>query len=349
MEQKMKSKCLLCGQEASLKRTDMKGYKEPDVFSIYACPYCNTNFSVPRSSDVYPIYQLIYRNAANLPGYDTYWRFYQEIKKEKKPLRYLASRNKTYWSVCYALRKMVSSVKKSPVVFEIGSGLGYLTYALRQAGYNATGLDISEEAVKRAKSDFGDNYICADIIRYSREHVKEVDIVVLTEVIEHVEDPIAFLKSLLLLLKDNGSIILTTPNKSYASSSLIWDTDRPPVHYWWFSEDSIIFMAKALGLSVEFVDFSNCYIERMNPSTPSSSDIENKHIFLADGRPVEYADRIPQYGIFPRWLKRTELYKAFSYNIYPFLLVLFRRKTSRCGTMCAVLTKNIPDRVSVSG
>ena len=343
MRQKIKTECLLCGQEASLKRTDVKGYKEPDIFSIYACPHCNTNFSMPHSLNVTSIYQLIYENAASIPGYDNYWRFYQEIKKEKNPLRYLASRNRTYWSVCYALRKMVSSVKESPVIFEIGSGLGYLTYALRQAGYNATGLDISEEAVKKAQSDFGDNYVCADVVEYAREHVKEVDIVVLTEVIEHIEDPIAFLESLLLLLKDGGSIILTTPNKSYASSSIVWATDRPPVHCWWFSEESIVFIAKRLCLSVEFVDFSNCYIERMNPSTPSTSDIEDRHVFLADGSPFKYTDRIPQYGIFPRWLKKTGLYKAFSYNVYPLFSALFSRKTPRCGTMCAVLTKRTSD------
>lgn len=337
MKQEERIPCLLCGHEALLERREIKGYKEPDLFKIYACPHCNTNFSMPRP-EADSIYRLIYKNPADVPGYDIYWRLYQDIKKEKRPLRFLASRNRTYWSIYYTLRKIIRHNKKSPIIFEIGSGLGYLTYALRRAGYNATGLDISEEAIKKAISDFGDYYVCADIMQYVQEHIGGVDIVILTEVIEHIKDPITFLRAIRSLLKDRGYIILTTPNKSYAPSSLVWATDHPPVHFWWFSEDSITFIARQLDLNVEFVDFSKCYMERMHPSHPPTSDIEDKYIFSVDGHPFEYANHTPRYGILPRWFKKTECYKAFSHNFYPWLS-FFWKKTPRCGTLCAVLTK----------
>ena len=122
---------------------------------------------------------------------------------------------------------------------EIGSGLGYLTYSLIKSNYNVVGLDISQTVVKQAIETFGDHYICANIYEYAQIDLEAFDIVILTEVIEHVNEPINFMESIKKILKPAGKIIITTPNKSFFPKDIIWASELPPIHCWWFSEEAM--------------------------------------------------------------------------------------------------------------
>jgi SAM-dependent methyltransferase len=155
--------------------------------------------------------------------------------------------------------------KNETSIIEAGSGLGYLTYALNTEGYKALGIDISQDAVEKAIKKFGSNYICANIYEYAEKHQNKYDIVVLTEVIEHIEEPIKFLRSLCLMLKQGGRIILSTPNKTIYPANVFWATDLPPVHLWWFSETSMRYIGKTLGMNTVFTDFTDYYKNRKSP------------------------------------------------------------------------------------
>ncbi|MBV9027219.1 MAG: hypothetical protein JO311_01265, partial [Candidatus Eremiobacteraeota bacterium] len=49
---------------------------------------------------------------------------------------------------------------------------------------------------------------------------------------------------------------LTTPNRTYYGYDRPWSTDLPPVHLWWFSEESLRKIAERIGCRAEFVDFT---------------------------------------------------------------------------------------------
>jgi SAM-dependent methyltransferase len=249
--------CLLCGKATQLSAEKLPGYIEPDTFSIYYCPSCNTSFSHP-SVETNRIYDLIYKNAEKIPGYDRYVRYKNSVKTCKSPLIYLSESEEAYWGIKNTLSKSTSS-KESLDIIEVGSGLGYLTYALIHDGYRTTGLDISQRAVDGATNTFGEHYICADVFEYSVKHKEAYDVVILTEVIEHVDEPVEFLKSLMLMLKKGGQIILTTPNKTIYPEHIIWQTDSPPVHLWWFSESSMKYIASRINADVRFVDYTGYY------------------------------------------------------------------------------------------
>jgi 2-polyprenyl-3-methyl-5-hydroxy-6-metoxy-1,4-benzoquinol methylase len=142
-------------------------------------------------------------------------------------LQYLSEEEEAYWSIKRALEQ-ISQTKDSLRIIEIGSGLGYLTYSLICDGYHATGLDISQNAIDEATKNFGNYYVCADILEYATQHKKEYDVVILTEVIEHIENPVDFLKSAMLLINDDitscSKIILTTPNKTIWGKDVVWQT-----------------------------------------------------------------------------------------------------------------------------
>jgi len=251
------TECLLCGGKASLKHNEYPGYQKPNTYKIYHCPVCNSAFSLP-GEDTSVIYENIYKNGDRVPGYSRYWRYARIIKKVSRPLDYLAESHEDYWSVREALAMYVAD-KTSAKILEIGSGLGYLTYSLIEAGYNVTGMDVSQTAVSRAIKNFGDHFICGDLFEYSRLAPESINIVILTEVLEHVSNPMEFIKSIVKLLKPGGRTIITTPNKSFYPREVIWASDLPPVHCWWLSEDSMTYIAEKLDVNISFINFRNYY------------------------------------------------------------------------------------------
>ncbi|MDR1022407.1 MAG: methyltransferase domain-containing protein [Prevotellaceae bacterium] len=281
--------CLLCGKNAALREASFPGYQEPEHFGIYYCASCDTSFSYPRVVDTQHVYELIYKHADKLPGYNRYVKYANVVKAHKNPLQYLSESEEMYWGVKQTLEQ-IPSPKKTLKIIEIGCGLGYLTYSLVQDGYCAVGLDISQNAIDEATKNFGHHYICADIMEYAVQHQGAYDVVILTEVIEHIENPIKFLKCAMLLISNKimggGKILLTAPNKTIYDKSIVWATASPPVHLWWFSEASMKYIAGSLNADIRFVDFSNYYKRKpkfvKNVKTPRSSQAVN-HIFDKNG------------------------------------------------------------------
>ena len=145
---------------------------------------------------------------------------------------------------------------KNGRVVEIGSGLGYLTHALKTAGYDAVGLDLSATAVADAAARFGNHYVSGDVRDYAAQHPGSAQAVVMVEVLEHLPSPSDMLAAISRLLAPGGFALITTPNKSVFLADEYWKTDNPPVHLWWFSETAIRRMAQTSGFDVGFWNFN---------------------------------------------------------------------------------------------
>lgn len=242
--------CRLCGAPSTLIAKDHHGYQEGNTFDIYECKQCNTSFVLPVDFTT-EIYQAIYKNAEFVPGYNRYYYYRKQAKASKDALKFLADAESMYWAVQEVLHNF-----KGKNILEVGSGFGYLTYAIHQKGYDIRGVDISATAVAEATNTFGALYECADVFDFYKNHLEEYDLIILTEVIEHLEHPVAFMECLYKMLKKGGKIFVTTPNKSVSSLKDPWMSDLPPVHLWWFSEQSAAYIAKQLNCTVSLVDFT---------------------------------------------------------------------------------------------
>jgi 2-polyprenyl-3-methyl-5-hydroxy-6-metoxy-1,4-benzoquinol methylase len=99
-----------------------------------------------------------------------------------------------------------------PRVLDVGCGEGYFTAQMQQAGAVALGVDVSEEALRRARSRHpqlqlralgeSETWPFADA---------SFDLVWAGEVIEHVADTARWLSEVRRVLRPRGELVLSTP------------------------------------------------------------------------------------------------------------------------------------------
>ena len=165
---------------------------------------------------------------------------------DKKEIEFFSKFNKEWWDLegpLAALHKLTDSRVKFvlrnvsriteeknlyPLLnlkcIDIGCGGGILAERLKRLGGNVTGIDISKKAIKVAtdhakKSKLDIHYECNSTSSFLKKNKRiKFDIVIASEVIEHVENRLKFLSDLSKIVKDNGLVILTTLNKSITSA-----------------------------------------------------------------------------------------------------------------------------------
>jgi 2-polyprenyl-3-methyl-5-hydroxy-6-metoxy-1,4-benzoquinol methylase len=252
--------CLICGESSVSFLRPIPGYAGGH-HNVYFCSNCDSQ-QAPDEPLPKELYNWMYRDAEVLGGYNRYFALAKGVLRAAHPLDYLAESEDMYWAVREFLRGLPVGAR----VLEIGSGLGYLTYALRQAGYDAWGLDLSQAAVEQATQRFGPYYRTGDATAAPSPEEGTWDAIILTEVIEHLEDPSAFLTSLRVRLAPNSRLLVTTPNRSFripAFTALegplppVWDTELPPVHRTWISEQGALCLAERCGYEAELMDFTH--------------------------------------------------------------------------------------------
>lgn len=248
----MKNNCPVCNSIAALQISDMKGYVEGTKFGVFECTDCGVAFSDPIAND-FKIYDLFYQNADIVPGYERYQRYAALARITNSPLSALTSAESMYWGAVEAIKQKFLKRKDIKIV-EVGSGLGYLVNGLRHSGYDAIGVDISKDATDRATQYFGPHFQTEDIFHFADTYRGEYDCVIMLETIEHVDNPNSFIEAGLKLLKKDGILILTTPNKDRFTAAP-WSID-PPVHFWSFTEKSLTVIAQKFGKRITFIDFT---------------------------------------------------------------------------------------------
>lgn len=116
-----------------------------------------------------------------------------------------------------------SDVLKGFNILDVGCGGGILSEALAMLGANVVGIDPSEELIAAAKAhistqgDLKVEYYCELVEDHLIANSEKYDIVVASEVVEHVIDPKAFLKACVAALKPGGSLFVTTISKNWIS------------------------------------------------------------------------------------------------------------------------------------
>lgn len=104
---------------------------------------------------------------------------------------------------------------KNKKVLDVGCGTGYLGEELETRGAEVTGIDISKVALKKAHEVLS----FTKVVDLNEDKIpfkdKTFDLIVVSEVIEHLFKPVIILEELRRILRDKGQLIITTPNFLY--------------------------------------------------------------------------------------------------------------------------------------
>lgn len=115
-----------------------------------------------------------------------------------------------------------SSSQQKPRVLDLGCGNGSLSNFIAQQGYEVVGVEDSESGFKEARLSPNCHFIQASIydLPYA-ELENSFDIVISSEVIEHLLYPRELVRAAKKCLKPNGRLILTTPYHGYLKNLVL--------------------------------------------------------------------------------------------------------------------------------
>ncbi len=131
--------------------------------------------------------------------------------------------------------KFLKNVPPGSVVIDLGCGNGSFLSLFQDRQWRLFGSDFSPSGIQFARTAFpGITFVLADAERPAGDLLQQAglaDVIISTEVIEHLYDPKAFLRNGHDLLKPGGMLLLSTPYHGYLKNLLLALTGKLDRHF----------------------------------------------------------------------------------------------------------------------
>jgi len=118
----------------------------------------------------------------------------------------------------YASNKILKYVPSGSKVLEVGCSTGYLSRVLRdEFNCQVTGIEIIADAAELARP-FCEQVLVGDVETMDLPVLlgsRMFDVVIMADVLEHLQDPAKVLKKCCSVLKDDGLALVSIPNVGY--------------------------------------------------------------------------------------------------------------------------------------
>ncbi len=158
--------------------------------------------------------------------YDQRWQAENVSPKPPNPLRVSL--------VVEQVQQAVAS-RQQPNILDVGCGNGWILHALASASpgdWNLFGLEPSTIGVTNSMNRVPGAQVVQGYLG-EQEFEHKLDAVICSEVIEHVPDQAEFVSCLAASLRDDGVLILTTPNGRYRKGYFeATNTQAQPIENW---------------------------------------------------------------------------------------------------------------------
>jgi 2-polyprenyl-3-methyl-5-hydroxy-6-metoxy-1,4-benzoquinol methylase len=237
------NKCVICNEfdvaliypESKIKVQAIKNYQISDHsrgkhFSIFCCKNCSTVFQK------IPISQEGIENLYELQPLDkTYLN--EELGRRKSFLKIL---------------KRIEKIKGKGKILDFGAASGIFLSEARNQDWDICGIEISKLSIEEARERFNLNLIHGGLEKLESLPSKTFDVITAFDVVEHLIDPAKFVNEANRLLKNDGLLIITTPDFNSLARRILghnWYAILP-LHLVYFSQKSISYLASKTNFTI---------------------------------------------------------------------------------------------------
>jgi len=189
------AECVVCGSELNelnlLIKRRFPGYDK--AFDLYKCPLCEMVQTVPKPDMT-------------------------ELIKKEYTDNYAAYRDpdlkKTGISAERKLRKIEKHLTrqlKGTRILDIGCSSGWFLKRAQDRGFEVAGIEMNAYAVKKSNELLGGGVICS-LLEEAEYEPESFDVIYSSAVLEHVSDPVGFVRRASTFLKVDGLLAISTVN-----------------------------------------------------------------------------------------------------------------------------------------
>lgn len=151
--------------------------------------------------------------------------------------------------------KEIANLVEGEFILDVGCSVGLVASLVQKKGEFVVGIDLDKRKLNVAHKMNRELelIVCSSLNLPFKERV--FDSVILGEIIEHVENPYKLLRTSNRVLKQNGILVLTTPN-GLRISQIIRALSRKTIplwgqHFYEFTPSTISSMVKRTGFNIE--------------------------------------------------------------------------------------------------
>jgi 2-polyprenyl-3-methyl-5-hydroxy-6-metoxy-1,4-benzoquinol methylase len=148
--------------------------------------------------------------------------------------------------------KLIRQYASAGKILDVGCATGYFLELAKNKNFQPFGVEFSEYSANIAQKKFGEKNIFCGTLEQAPFAPNSFDAIAMSDLIEHVRNPIVTLSKAASLLKDDGIIMIMTPNSQSVSHYFMgkrW-THYKLEHFFYFNKKSIRYIAKKVGLDL---------------------------------------------------------------------------------------------------
>lgn len=209
-------------------------------FDILKCEECNLVYTkIPENFDLNSIYDSSYFEGGQSDGYSDYIGSEKTLKAE-------------FEKILQTIQKHIQPSPKKLKLLEIGSAYGFFL-DIASPNFDCVGIEVAEDAVEFSRKK--KNKVYQGIVTQQLlDEIGKVDVIVMLDVIEHLENPKQTLQMLYNSLNKDGIIVIVTGDISGFLPQLMqknWRLMTPPQHTFFFSKQTLADMCQKVGFSIK--------------------------------------------------------------------------------------------------